>query len=374
MIGFRVDANEKVAAGHLMRCMAIAEMCRKKGEEVCFFLAEEKESKRLYDKNFPVCILHTDWENMDKELPVLTDTLQKQKISTLVVDSYQATSSYLEKLNECVPVLYLDDMGKEFYSVSAVLHYGIGTDTKEYRERYETQGIRVLAGTKYIPLREEFLKEYPPEERELRISSGTHSAWAGSQKRQCMGKEMRNNRILVTTGGTDPFRIAERFLEACFSCAETEGAFLRKCEYDVIIGALNFQTETLEDMAEKNPHIHLHRNVSNMSDYMRNCKMAVSAGGTTLYELCACGIPAVCFSFADNQEPGTVLFGESGLMDYAGDARRTEVAQELVKALIRLEQDDVLYAWRQKKMMETVDGRGTVRIAEVLCSLRTNVI
>ena len=369
MIGFRVDANEKVATGHLMRCMAIAEMCRKKGEEVFFLLAEEKETKRLRDKKFPFRILHTDWENMEKELPDLTNILQEEKISTLVVDSYQATPYYLEKLNQCIPVLYLDDMGKEFYPVSVVLHYGIGTDTKEYLANYEAHGIRVLAGTKYIPLREEFMQEYLSETGKQEMTSGTQTAWAKSQVCQCMGKAERKNRILLTTGGTDPFRIAEQFLEACFSYEESGCAFLQKCEYDVIVGALNHQTEILEDMAKKNPRIHLHYNVSNMSDYMRRCKLAVSAGGTTLYELCACGIPTVCFSFADNQEPGTVLFGERGLMDYAGDARRTAVVQTMVTALLRLEQDDELYAGRQKRMMETVDGRGTVRIAEVLCSM-----
>ena len=42
MIGFRVDANEKIATGHLMRCMAIAQGFQRQREEVMFFLAEEK--------------------------------------------------------------------------------------------------------------------------------------------------------------------------------------------------------------------------------------------------------------------------------------------------------------------------------------------
>ena len=47
MIGFRVDANEQIATGHLMRCMAIAKGFQRRGEDVVFFLAEEKETERL---------------------------------------------------------------------------------------------------------------------------------------------------------------------------------------------------------------------------------------------------------------------------------------------------------------------------------------
>ncbi len=377
MVGFRVDANETIATGHLMRCIAIAEMCRKKGEDVCFFLAEDKETGRLKERGFMYCILQTDWKNMETELEQLEMLLRELAVSVLVVDSYQAVPAYLRRLNKLLPVLYLDDMEKELYPVSAVLHYGIGTDTKEYLEQYRAQGIRVLAGTRYIPLREEFFPERSAisgnkksGKETLSLEDDEMDKENGTLAGQCVWKTERENRILVTTGGTDPFHIAEKLLDACLSCEEKSGAFLREWEYDVIIGALNRQTEGLEQMAEKNPCIHLHHHVTNMSVYMKTCKMAVSAGGTTLYELCACGIPAVCFSFADNQEPCAGMFGERGIMDYAGDARRTEVTAGMVKALIHLEQEDAFYAERQRKMLETVDGRGAVRVAEEILLLR----
>ena len=43
MIVFRVDANEQVATGHLMRTLSIASACRKRGLTCEFWLAEEKE-------------------------------------------------------------------------------------------------------------------------------------------------------------------------------------------------------------------------------------------------------------------------------------------------------------------------------------------
>ena len=46
MIVFRVDANEQVATGHLMRTLSIASACRKRGLTCEFWLAEEKETDR----------------------------------------------------------------------------------------------------------------------------------------------------------------------------------------------------------------------------------------------------------------------------------------------------------------------------------------
>lgn len=44
-------------------------------------------------------------------------------------------------------------------------------------------------------------------------------------------------------------------------------------------------------------------------------------GGSTLYELCACGTPAITYVLADNQIENAVKFESTGYMMYAGDCR-----------------------------------------------------
>ena len=46
-IGFRLDANEYVASGHMFRCVAVAKQIRMLQHEVLFFLAEEKNTELL---------------------------------------------------------------------------------------------------------------------------------------------------------------------------------------------------------------------------------------------------------------------------------------------------------------------------------------
>lgn len=54
MIVFRVDANEQVATGHLMRTLSIASACRKCGLTCEFWLAEEKRRSGSQRRDFPI--------------------------------------------------------------------------------------------------------------------------------------------------------------------------------------------------------------------------------------------------------------------------------------------------------------------------------
>lgn len=214
MIVFRADANETAATGHLMRCMTIAEACREKGVECEFWLAEDKETERLRQAGFSYRILGSQWDDLEKELPFLErqlDDLDRQgkKVTYLVADSYQATPRYLGKLNDRIPVLYIDDMRMQIYPVAAVLQY-IPVRTKNslnIEERSEQNMPVYLRGFRYAPLRKEFLKSHV---------------------------EQREKSILITTGGTDTYNIAGRLLQECL-----DKDVFQEYRFHVIVGNMN---------------------------------------------------------------------------------------------------------------------------------------
>ena len=352
MIGFRVDANEKIATGHLMRCIAIATECRKRGEQCLFLLAEDKETSRLMDRNFPFQVLHSDWQNMESELDSLGEIICRKKLDWLVVDSYQATARYLAKLNQIVPVLYVDDMAREKYEVSALLHYGLCGDLEMYLETYRGEPVHIMAGTEYIPLREEFTSPHQMLEDECKVPSS-----------ETVEKERREKGILITTGGTDPYNITGQLLRSCLE----QDVFVGY-QYHVIVGSMNAYEAELRVIADQHPEVRLHKNVTNISDYMRGCEVAVSAGGTTLFELCACGTPTVCFSFAENQKGGTVDMGRRGIMLYAGDAREGDIVPCILEHLGDFAESESLRSEYTTRMKKLVDGRGVRRIVDYLTS------
>lgn len=67
--------------------------------------------------------------------------------------------------------------------------------------------------------------------------------------------------------------------------------------------------------------------------YMMEADIAISAGGSTLYELCAIGTPTISYSFADNQLDNVTKFAEDGLIAYAGDARYQNVVPKIIDIL-----------------------------------------
>lgn len=335
MIGFRVDANEVIATGHLMRCIAIALACIKRGEKCIFFLAEEKETFRLEERGIPYRILNTDWKDMNSEKSELFKAIKEEQPDCMVVDSYQVTGEYLSWLDGVIPVLYIDDMVKERYSVTAVLHYSQWEDSTDCQKQYAGTKTKVLAGMKYVPLREEFAK----------------------QKRH-----IRTKSILITTGGTDPYNIAGRLLQECIGKSEFTGY-----TFQTVIGSMNQYEKELRELEKNYKNVFIHKNIKNIDEYMACCESAVSAGGTTLFELCASGIPTVCFSFADNQQAFAQEMDIRKIMLYAGDARENgDIEQMLCKQLVRFINDSFMRQQYSNRMMSLVDGHGCERIADFL--------
>ena len=116
-------------------------------------------------------------------------------------------------------------------------------------------------------------------------------------------------------------------------------------------------------------NVHIHRAVTDMEVYMQRADMAVAAGGTTLYELCAVGTPTISYSFADNQLDNVRQFEEDEIIDYAGDVRQEDVIGKINIYLDRYYENQILRQERAKKMQALVDGKGARRIAEVLMKM-----
>ena len=237
--------------------------------------------------------------------------MKEQHIRLLLVDSYEVTERYLLEAKKIVTTVYMDDLCENAYFVDAVVNYNIFADREKYCSLYRKAGVptpRLLLGTEYAPVRQEFARA-----REIRAQKTT----------DCVRK------VLILTGGSDFLSVANRLL------AQIAGEpSLSALEYHVVIGP--YTKVTVPDgLADR---VVLHRNVKDMGQLMAECDVAVSAAGVTLYELCAVGIPTVCYSVADNQRPAVEWFERKGLMCAAADARDESAswAEQLKEALKKL--------------------------------------
>ena len=336
-IYIRVDMNPVIATGHVMRCLSIADEVSRLGAKVVFITADEYPVETIKNRGYDILILHSDWNNMEEELPKLTTLIKEKGVESLLVDSYRVTGKYLQTLKEHVRVTYLDDLDAFSYPADNIICYANYYDAFSYGDRKEEEGYYL--GTDYVPLRKVF-SNCPPKELRERIK-----------------------KILLLSGGTDSYRIIERMVEAF---KENEEITLV-----TVCGRFYEGYEKLIENYKEYTNLEFYRNVSNLEDYIQDADLAVSAGGTTLYELCAMGTPTISYSFADNQLYNVKRFAQDELIDYAGDVRCDDIFTKVVELYHQYDGKRELREQRSLRMQQAVDGRGAERIAKVL--LKENV-
>ena len=221
-----------------------------------------------------------------------------------------------------------------------MINYNIFSSQADYDELYKKvkKKPRFVLGTDYVPLRKEF----------------SDCAYRKSEK---------VNNILVSTGGADTQHIAVKFLEYLNDNPER---LIGYC-LEFIVGAVNRDIERIKELSDKLPNVKLMIDVKNMKKLMCGCDLAVSAAGSTLYELCVCSVPTITYVIADNQMPAARAFEQKGLMVNIGDLRNKENIGELIyNFIIELIKDKEKRESMVKSAYELVNKDGSIKIAEFL--------
>lgn len=127
MYYFRADGSAVTGAGHLMRCLTVAQELQKRiehPEELCFLCAEQASAELLQSWNMQVKILGTDPADLEGELSAL-EGLIRGSGHVFLVDSYAVTDAYLQALHRFGRVYLLDDMQQHAFPVDGVINYNL---------------------------------------------------------------------------------------------------------------------------------------------------------------------------------------------------------------------------------------------------------
>lgn len=359
LIYIRTDGNSKIASGHLVRCFSIALACQSIGMEVRF-LVSDRESLHLLKEisgtcELPILQLKTaSFDHFDRELPEVVSLLAKEKNTHVIyfIDSYYVTEKYLSTLKPLVKTVYLDDLQSFDYPVDLLINYDVisSADMPSYKDFYQSAG-QLLLGSFYTPLRGQFQNRLAHTRKKV-------------------------SDVLVTTGGSDPCHFCLDLIHYIddYSASPTAKDLLY-VKFHIVIGQLNTDKEELYRLANIFPFLELHENVSDMASLMAGCDLAISAAGTTLYELCALGIPAISFAMADNQLCTAKAFDQVQAIPWAGDIR-TSLSEALTKILQFIAENinPLSNSYDKRKaahnaMRNLVDGNGSLRIAYALREL-----
>lgn len=341
MIAIRVDGNPQIATGHVMRGLSIANGLKKAGHHPLFIVADDISENLLSQSGFQTVNLHSEWNNLESEISKISGIIQQNNITKLIIDTYSVTEKYLFELNKICKVIYIDDQNAFTYPVSAVVNYNLYAEDMTYLQRYAGTKTKLILSPQYAPLREEFQNIEPIHRKTV-------------------------ENILITAGGSDTYNAAGQILQKMLTDNDFQGITIH-----IVAGKLNPHITELQKLALDNPAIHIHQNVTEMVQLMQSCDLAVTAGGSTMYELCACGIPSVCFSWADNQIPGVEVFSKKGIIPSAGDLRtdKERCIHQILNLLKAYLHDETLRKENTSRMRNVTDGRGVSRLVQEILNL-----
>jgi UDP-2,4-diacetamido-2,4,6-trideoxy-beta-L-altropyranose hydrolase len=338
---FRTDASVAIGTGHAMRCLALAQAWQDAGAQAVFALAESTASidERLRSETFevlPVSCVDGTREDANQTIALA----QAQRAEWIVVDGYQFDAEYQRALNDAgLKILFLDDYGHAtHYSADLVLNQNVCANEALYADRESY--TQLLLGPRYCLLRREFAVWHD---------------WKREVSPAC-------HRLLIMMGGSDPENLTARVITA-IERAKHEGP--DALDVTVVVGGSNPHSSGLQSLAARSQQkISVRRDVSNMGELMAAADIAVSAAGSTCWELCLLALPALLIDVAPNQTALAEDLDRKRCAVHIGN--QTVSAQEIAHQLERLLGSHQLRRSLSERSRELVDGNGSSRVVSVM--------
>jgi UDP-2,4-diacetamido-2,4,6-trideoxy-beta-L-altropyranose hydrolase len=338
LLVLRCDASVAIGTGHVMRCLALAQQWHDGGGTCLFAMAEATAAAedRIQAEGFPVLRVEaTPGSRPDAEQ--LVEHARRHAASWVAVDGYHFDAEYQRLLKQGgIRVLLVDDNGESaHYWADLVLNQNAHARADMYSQRESC--TRLLLGPRYAMLRREFER------------------W-GSWKRDIAPV---GRKVLITMGGSDPQNVTARVIDA-LRLVNVEGL-----EATVVVGGSNPHFESLQSAAAGAGAIRFERNVADMSALMAWADVAVSAAGTTCWEMCMLGLPAILIDLAENQKPIARALAEQSVAVHLGDSSHVTaaaIAPQLNCLLFSSEKRAAMC----RGAMEIVDGRGAERVVALM--------
>ena len=136
----------------------------------------------------------------------------------------------------------------------------------------------------------------------------------------------------------------------------------------MVVGAGAPSLAVLQAIAETNPRIRLHVDTDDMAALMTDADIGVGAGGSSAWERCCLGLPALVLVLADNQRENTQALAAQGAA-LVVDATARDVSAAILDGFLRLRDDAALRRGLSTASAGLCDGAGARRVAERLLGL-----
>lgn len=350
-VAIRVDAGPVIGGGHAMRCLTLADALVARGAKIIFVTAAMPEDlkRRIASCGHKLVTIRPSSEQQREgeywherplsEVAQKLDAVESEcvgNVDWLVVDHYLLDYRWHRAARSfCRHVLVVDDLANRALDCDVVLDQTFGRESADYRALVPDSAT-ILSGAEYALLRPEFSRERPT-----------------ALRRRSASREVR--RILISLGTTDPNSITGTIVENVIA--------MGPCSIDVVIGPQATSLPRLRALAGQDSRLTLHIGTKRMAELMRDADLAIGAPGTTTWERCCLGLPAIALVLAENQR----MIGERLARVGAHMLAEREDSSAITNSLELLLSDADMRSRMSETTASITDGHGVER---VICAVR----
>lgn len=322
---FRVDSSLEIGSGHLRRCLVLARELNKKNFSITFLCKSILGNLNHLVKESGFKLI----EALDSSSEDLIADLmfEKEGVSLTVIDHY-GIDEWVEKKfrNFSDILLVIDDLANRRHDCDILLDQNYFESSSKRYSKLVNEGVLQLFGPSYALLREEF----------------QHARNALSRNSQ------RLNNIVITMGGTDPRNLTEKMLDVVLNVRNKTGQ-------DWSIKVVSNRKNKKKSL----PGVEYCFSPDKMSELFLWADICIGTSGSTNWERCCLGLPAVVVVDGSNEEEVATHAEKLGVLLVA---KGEDVSSEIETALKSL--DNKARYEMSKKALAVCDGDGAKRVVE----------
>lgn len=330
---FRADASADIGGGHVVRCLTLAEAMVEAGWRCGFAVREGtlETVPALGRSGHEVQMLAQDPGSEPSEMAGRWGG----DVDWLVVDHYRRDAAFE---SACRPwarrIMAIDDLADRAHDCDLLLDQTLGREAADYAA-HVPEACRLLLGPAYALVRPGFAP--------LRDSALARRATRG-----------RIERILVSCGASDPHNATAVVLEGIARSGI-------EAQVDAVLGAgARHLAAVRRQIAQLPQTVRLHVDTPDMANLMLGADLAIGAGGTTSWERCCLGLPALIVITGPDQYRVAEALALAGCATVLGEV--AELSADIVaESLARELSGKGLHAEAWRRASQICDGLGTSR-------------
>ena len=259
---FRCDSSSTIGLGHVKRCLVLATRLKELNKNLKIYFSTQNLFGNINEEILKLGFSIYSIEN--NRVSSIENLINELKIDLLIIDSYEIDINFETELklnNPNLKILSFDDMIKPHKS-DIILNHGIQAK-KSYYKKLVPKNCKILCGSEYTLLRDEFFKKY--------------------------NKKIEKNSVAIILGGNDILNLSSKITDLLLEINN-------KYKITVITTSVNPNIDKL------NPKLEILIDISNIAEVLSYKELIICSSSGALFEVMALKKKFINIEVAENQK------------------------------------------------------------------------